>query len=581
MEDLWKLLPAIGVGGAIGVVGTVGCKKCLNRSHLKQSDVRRRLEDLKLSVPSQDWSSAEVAAWLAQNGVSAEAAAAMEAENIDGSILGLISEEMFDAIGITKLGDRLKLRHLIQTASSQSQSPAAGATTATTPDTPAAVPSARANPLLPLSGITQASAAEQLLETKYAKSVSEHVSFLVHIMQCLKSSDFLKANAAQKRAQLNNIMLVLSKLVDFAGDLPEKHSSELLTEIKKVYAEVQKHDDIDDDDDDEDDAAPAPLPATSPVEKRLQRIQKLKKQLEEADDFDLKDATQELRSVIDGEGCNDPRELAALTEVFALLQKRNESLRSRAESLRKGKTTAEDQFVKKLMLVAQLLQKDFSSQTLDRQEELLALALPLLSKYMDSPAHDLSISRPLAALIKAKQTEFKANQKQAEKDDEAPADDGVRGKLTDMIELLEAPNFSSLGIEQQYAVLEHAYTVLNKLTKKEQAENFELTLQLVELLKKKHKEASRDLESLPEDGPQDEKKEEIEAEDEDEDDADDDGTADSKKDDTTDNTPQNEVNLLPKMFNRLKSDTFVNETSQFEYSTLMWGLSRVTEVCLS
>ena len=228
--------------------------------------------------------------------------------------------------------------------------------------------------------------------------------------------------------------------------------------------------------------------------------------------------------------------------------------------------------------VVQLLGDDYSSLSLAKQEEHLRLAVHILSEYMNTlGSTDPTIAVKLGQLVKAKRMEFEQNKQDAAK---ASAGGGggeagsVRAKLSGLVELMKNENFDRVDLEKRLHVMQSAFTTLDSLTKRDLEENHVLTAELVELLKKKHTETAGAAAGLmQEEISRDADAEEGEEEEED----DDEDTEEMKRQNAQ--APQSEVNLLPKVYSKLKSDTFVNGTSQFEFDTILWVVAQISQVC--
>eukprot|EP01061_Rhynchopus_euleeides_P004367 TRINITY_DN13620_c0_g4_i1.p1 TRINITY_DN13620_c0_g4~~TRINITY_DN13620_c0_g4_i1.p1 ORF type:complete len:896 (+),score=348.19 TRINITY_DN13620_c0_g4_i1:75-2690(+) len=570
----WKAVAAATAGVGVGAVAAYGCaQKCApgNSSQRRGEAIKSR--SLSYERDHTRWSSEDVATWLVQRGVSVEAAIVFEDENIDGTVLPNISGNDLDQMGVRRIGDRMKIEGLIKNLGETPLSPARQR--AVQEERPVVV-----NPLDPSAGNLPASrqretaiasppraqspTPESVIDAKYKEIVDSNIESLERVTLFITSDEFKSAPATQQKIQLKKVIELLTNLLSFSEEIPSSQAARMVQHIQAVYTHVKSFGDLDDVD--ESAAEPTPgVPSAATKNARLAKIQQFKKLLQSSvGEAGLDDIMENLRTVVgDIDNCSDPEELQALNEVFELLQERNTALQKRADELKRQKAEAMSIAnagpEKELMLATQLLNKDFSVIPIAKQEEYLRASVVILSKYMENDSCDPRLAIKIGDLIKAKRDEFEANRLR-----EASGGEGgsLKQKLQRLV-LLLGDDFDELSMEKRFEVLEQAYTTLDTITPQALAEHHDVTSELVSLLKKKHGETAKAAGLVDEDEAAEETS------------ADEPSMTDIKKENSE--SPQNEVNLLPKVYQRLKSDAFVNGATKFEFNTLLWVVAQISQ----
>eukprot|EP01063_Lacrimia_lanifica_P005058 TRINITY_DN1287_c2_g1_i1.p1 TRINITY_DN1287_c2_g1~~TRINITY_DN1287_c2_g1_i1.p1 ORF type:complete len:922 (+),score=463.38 TRINITY_DN1287_c2_g1_i1:34-2799(+) len=607
----WKLPVLAAVGGAVGAAALAKCVAGRAAAPAPKADAMRLLNHT-LSYGEADvarWTATDAAAWLLRKGVSVDTAALLEGHNVDGTILPHLTETLLTQMGVEKIGDRVKLLALAKEAAAPEQrqlspvppvnpltvaaaeraSPSVASTRSVRVQSPAESPAKKAaaarmaataqegaeTQALLQAEMKQKAFMEQQIAEKYQEVVAGHIQSLSRVEKFVTSPEFKAAPLGQRQDQLKKVVELLSKLIAFADEIPEEYAAVLTHAIKRVYGHVKEHDaefgEVEGSGDE---------PADMGKAERLRRIGELKGHLTNCEAGDLNRLMGELREVVGQiEDCNDAEELAALNDVFELLQKKNESLQRRAEELKAMKALHESQGEETeelIVAIQELLKVDFSGQTLEKQEEYLRLAVTVLSKYVNSKGSDPALCVQLGELVKNRRVEFEANKKRA--GGESPkkggaatqTEEGLAEELREIVEALKADEFEKLPLELQFQALEHAYQTIDKMDKRQLAAHLPLTSELMKLLKLRHKAATKAGADMAAANGVDLDDEEEEPEYEE--------AGDDDEDEDRRTAPQNEVNLLPKVFKRLQSETFTNSASQFEFNTLLWAVAQISQI---
>ena len=198
------------------------------------------------------WTSNDVAAWLVSKGITSESAIIFKKENIDGSILKSVTSDTLKQMGVTKLGDLMKIETLIaqlldeQPASPVSQVPVGEtersrvvnpldpevgilrkAVVATATARTATVPS-------PTAAAAAPETTEESMDARYASIVDGNIESLERVASFITSREFKIAPAAQQKIQLKKVVELLTNLLGFSEEIPPAEAQRLVQHIQYV-----------------------------------------------------------------------------------------------------------------------------------------------------------------------------------------------------------------------------------------------------------------------------------------------------------------------------------------------------------
>ena len=186
---------------------------------------------------------------------------------------------------------------------------------------------------------------------------------------------------------------------------------------------------------------------------------------------------------------------------------------------------------------------------------------------MESEGSNPTLCLKLRDLIKLKKNEYETN-KAAAGGNAVTEESPIHDRLLRLTELLASDKFETFPMKMRFEVLERAYNTLDTLSPESLAQHHEVTTKLVGLLKERHVQTAR-ASGIEESNDDDD--EEVRDEESSE-------PPMSEVVKANNRSPQNEVNLLPKVFERLK--TFGDEgATQFEFNTLLWVVAQISQVC--